>query len=265
MTTWVLLRGLTRERAHWGAFVDELALADPGARVVAVDLPGAGALWRQRCPLRVEAMVQACRLQLEATDAAPPYVLFGLSLGAMVTLAWAVAEPAEVEACVLVNSSLRTLNPPWQRLRWRRLPRLLALLATRDPWWAERAILGLTSSKPEQHVDVVAEWVTVRTNRPVSAGNALRQLIAAARVEQPGPPTAPVLVLRSAGDMLVDPRCSLAIAAALGADLLTHPDAGHDLPLDAGRWTATSAAAWVQRLRRRASNATAPSPPSHSA
>lgn len=265
MTTWVLLRGLTRERAHWGGFAAELVSADPGARIVALDLPGAGTLWQQRCPLRVEAMVQACRFQLAQADAAPPYVLFGLSLGAMVALAWAATEPAEVEACVLVNTSLRTLSPPWQRLRWQRLPRLLALLSTRNPWRTERAILQLTSAMPAQHMSVLAEWVAVRTTRPVSTANALRQLIAAARFGLPMQPPIATLVMRSTGDTLVDPRCSLALAAALGAEVLTHADAGHDLPLDAGRWTAFSAAEWVQRLRRRASKATAPSPPSHSA
>lgn len=265
MTTWVLLRGLTRERAHWGDFLGQLALADPGARIVALDLPGAGTLWQQRCPLRVEAMVQACRVQLATVGAAPPYALFGLSLGAMVALAWAAAEPAEVEACVLVNTSLRTLSPSWQRLRWQRLARLLALLSTRDPWRAERAILRLTSARPDEHVGVLTEWVAVRASRPVSVGNALRQLVAAARFSLPTRPAAAVLVLRSVGDSLVDSRCSLAIAAALGAEVSTHPDAGHDLPLDAGRWTAAGAAAWAQRMRRRASRPTAPSPPSSSA
>ena len=80
----------------------------------------------------------------------------------------------------------------------------------------------------------------------MSAANTLRQLAAAARYRWSGSaPAQPVLVLRSAGDRLVDPACSQRIAEAWRAGLLTHPDAGHDLPLDDGPWLAAQVAAWA--------------------
>ena len=35
MTTWVFLRGLTRESRHWGGFVDQFQQAIPGSTVIA--------------------------------------------------------------------------------------------------------------------------------------------------------------------------------------------------------------------------------------
>ena len=43
-STWVLLRGLTRESGHWGVLPALLAERLPHARVLTIDLPGAGAL-----------------------------------------------------------------------------------------------------------------------------------------------------------------------------------------------------------------------------
>ena len=44
MDTWILLRGLTREASHWGAFAGDFQTALPQAKVVALDLPGNGQL-----------------------------------------------------------------------------------------------------------------------------------------------------------------------------------------------------------------------------
>jgi pimeloyl-ACP methyl ester carboxylesterase len=245
MTTWVLLRGLTREAGHWGPFLGEMRLALPMAQVVPVDLPGAGALRQQRCPLRVPAMVEACRAQLLARGLPPPYRVLGLSLGGMVASAWATRWPAELQACVLVNTSLRPFSPATSRLRLARWPTLVRLLLPGDALRAEQAILRLTSTTPERHTARVDEWVAIRRGRPVSTANALCQLLAAACHHHDGPPPAvPVLVVSSARDGLVDPACSHTLATAWNVSHAIHPDAGHDLPLDDGPWLAATVAEW---------------------
>jgi pimeloyl-ACP methyl ester carboxylesterase len=246
--TWVLLRGLTREAQHWGVFPLELARALPHARIETPDLPGAGVLWRERCPLRVEDMVEACRSQLHKAGLSPPYYLLGLSLGGMAAAAWAGKWPQELAACVLVNTSMRPFSPAHHRLRPINLFALPRLLSTGDPAAVEQTILGLTSSSPEHHTDVLERWLAICRARPVSVANTLRQLFAAARYRHPGPkPDVPVLVVGSLGDKLVDPRCSRALAANWGLDAVMHPTAGHDLPLDAGPWLAGQLAGWVAR------------------
>jgi pimeloyl-ACP methyl ester carboxylesterase len=261
MTTWVLLRGLTREAAHWGGFPALLAQAMPGSHIVAIDLPGAGSLWREPCPPRVEAMVESCRRRLHEKALCPPYALLGLSLGGMVAAAWASAWPGELSACVLVNTSMRPFSPAHHRLRPSRLPTLLRLLAPGDARSSEQAVLRLTSHFPQQHAAVVESWAEIRQLRPVSAANALRQLLAAVRYRHPGPwPSLPLLVVSSARDALVDASCSRELALRWRVAQISHPQAGHDLPLDAGPWLAAQIADWSGRNLAAATQARPPAP-----
>lgn len=251
MSTWVLLRGWAREHGHWGAFPSELAQAVPGAQVVALDLPGAGLLWRERSPWRVEAMAQSCRHRLQQAGVVPPFHLVGLSLGGMVAAAWATAWPHDLAACMLVNTSMRPIHRLRQRLRPVNLPRLAWLFLQADPHRLETAVLRLTSSSPQRHHDVVAQWVAIRRSRPVSRTNALRQLVAAARFRHVGArPAVPLLVVGSDGDTLVDPRCCRVLADHWQVECTIHPSAGHDLPLDEGPWLAAELARWSARLYR---------------
>lgn len=248
MTSWVLIRGLTREAAHWGGFPAELSRALAGPRVVAVDLPGAGRLWKRPCPLSVAAMVERCRDQLNELAVPPPYVLLGLSLGGMVAAEWAASRADEVAACVLVNSSMRPFSAVHRRLRPAHWPQLLKLLGSRDDRLIEQTILEITSNQPERHPAVLANWLAIRRARPVATANALRQLVAAAGYRFTGPPPrARTLVIASASDGLVDPACSRAIAMRWGFELITHPTAGHDLPLDDGAWLVDRLAEWSRR------------------
>lgn len=249
--TWVLLRGLTREQRHWGGFADTFGTRVGAARVVALDLPGNGALHAERSPVRVDAMATSARAELQGRGVAPPYHLLAMSLGAMVAVDWAARWPDEVAAAVLINTSLRPFSPASHRLRPRAFLALLRLLLTRQPpLEIERAVLRLTSANPAHHAaNVLADWATWRLDSPVSAGNALRQLAAAARFQAPSDtPTAPMLVLRSAGDALVDPRCSARLAAHWQLPIATHPWAGHDLPLDDGEWVAQQVHDWARGL-----------------
>lgn len=245
-STWVLLRGLTREQGHWGDFPSELVRNVPGARVVTPDLPGAGVMCRDRSPTRVEGLLEGCRVQLRWQGVTPPFHLLGLSLGGMVAAAWATAWPAELASCILVNTSMRPYNPLPQRLRLSQALRLLRILFGADSRRAEEAVLHLTSSDPERHRDVLEHWVEMRRSRPVSRVNAARQLLAAARFRHSGTrPSVPTLIVASAGDALVDPRCSRTVATCWGVDCVMHPIAGHDLPLDDARWLAAELARWT--------------------
>src|SRR5262245_48324723 len=97
MTTWVLLRGLTREGAHWGPFIEELGAAIDAADLVTLDLPGTGSQRSQRSPVSMTATTDACRLQLQARGHTGRICLLGLSMGAMVAADWALRYSDEVE------------------------------------------------------------------------------------------------------------------------------------------------------------------------
>ena len=252
MATWILLRGLMRETRHWGGFPDVLRAQPGAAEVATLDLPGNGRLHRRCSPSSAQQMVEYCRGDLAARGIAPPYYLLGLSMGGMVAVAWASTYAQELYGCVLINSSLGRFDPFYRRLRPGAYPALLRLISG-TPEQQERAILRLTSRRGEAQAGVLEAWLAYRRECPVSRRNALRQLFAAARYRAPTRrPAVPMLVLASAQDALVDPRCSRHLAARWNTPLAIHPDAGHDLPLDDATWVARQVRDWLasESIRR---------------
>ena len=247
MSTWIFLRGLTRESRHWGSFPAVFRARIPEAEVVALDLPGNGSLHRMRSPANVAAMAEHCRAELAAQGIRPPYRVLAMSLGAMVAVAWAERHPQEVRGCVLINTSLRPFSPFYRRLRPANYPALLRLSAFgggAETW--ESAIFGMTSNLSARRVQTLAAWTAWRNEHPVSRGNALRQLWAASRYRAPArKPCARTLVLASAQDALVDPHCSRRLAQLWHADFAEHPRAGHDIPLDDGVWVVEQVRRWL--------------------
>ena len=247
MTTWVLLRGLTRERRHWGSFPAQLQSALPGARIIALDLPGNGVLNTLRSPSTVAAMVQDMRSELQRQGIAPPCHLLAMSLGGMVAIDWAARYPNEITGAVLINTSAGRVQPFHQRLRPSAWPQLLrAALPGLGAEACEHFIARLTSQRLATSAAAPPEWVACRHSHPVSRANAWRQLLAALRFEAPRPPpAAPLLLLSSAGDRLVDPRCSRRLAQAWGAAHAEHPTAGHDLAFDDADWVVQALRTWL--------------------
>jgi pimeloyl-ACP methyl ester carboxylesterase len=254
MSTWILLRGLTRETRHWGMFPDAferiVGAADAGARVVTLELPGNGEANAEPSPVSVADFVVSVRDAARQQIGSGPYRVLAMSLGGMVATAWAQHYPQDIERLVLINTSMRPFCSVTQRLRpsaWARLAWVAANWRRADA--CERAIHSMTCRAQDTHDRDANAWAAIRRTRPVSARNALRQLYAAARFEAKRPaPTCPTLMLSSAADGLVNPVCSARIASHWAADHLEHPWAGHDLPHDDPDWTAESVRHWLASL-----------------
>ncbi len=218
----------------------------PDCRVIALDLPGNGQLCQQRSPLSVQDMLEHCRAQLMQQKVAPPYQLFTMSLGGMVAVAWAQTYVHEISGSVLINTSMRPFSPFYQRLRIANYAKLLKLLLTgagAQAW--EDAIFCMTCNQSRR--DVLAHWLVLRHLHPVSTGNALRQLLAAARFSAaPVAPATPVLLLASQADRLVSVMCSRDLAKHWQCTLQVHPGAGHDLPQDDGQWVIRQVSQWLE-------------------
>lgn len=243
---WVLLRGLTRESGHWGAFGLQLQAALAPARVWVLDAPGCGSLHTQRSPGHVAGLVQALRAQLLQLQVPPPYHLLALSMGAMVAAHWSQHHPQEVTAQVWINTSMPPFNVLHERLRPQNYGRLLRLLlpSIRPPD-IERTLWQLTSRMAP--AAVVSDWLALRDAHPVSRANALRQLWAAARFKaKPSAPACPTLLLGSTQDALVNVVCSRKLAQAWSLPLLEHAQAGHDLPLDDPGWVIAQIQRWLE-------------------
>lgn len=246
--TWLLLRGLTRERGHWGDFAQQWAHdLPPGSRVLTPDLAGNGTRCADDSPASVAGLLDSLRADLAAQGLRPPYRVIAMSLGAMVTVEWAHRHPHELIDAVLINTSLKPHSPMWHRLRprwWPVILRLLAKGASATEW--ERSILAMTTRHPPDAAATLEHWLRLREAHPVRPINGLRQLWAAARYRAPSSaPPVPVLLLNGLGDQLVHPRCSAVLAELWGAPTIRHPTAGHDLPLDAGPWVRLQIRQWM--------------------
>jgi pimeloyl-ACP methyl ester carboxylesterase len=244
MSTWFFLRGLVRETGHWSGFLERFEAAFPGAKAVGLDLPGNGRRFQERSPLTVGEMAEAAREEFLSRRGEASH-LFALSLGGMVGFEWLRRWPGDFRSAVFANTSLRGLSPFFRRLSARNYPRILRLFLARDPRAVERGILEMTSGSRARFAELEEAWARLYEERPVSVGNALRQLFAASRFQPPREkPGTPLLLLNGAGDRLMSPRCSRDIARHFGLELRVHPGAGHDLTLDAPDWVIDQVKSW---------------------
>ena len=244
---WLLLRGLSRESAHWGDFPAKLQARFPAASIATLDLPGTGEYFRQASPKEIAQITAWIREQAEQKGLLNyPLTLLGLSLGGMVAWEWAAKHPNEICAAVLINSSFASLNPFYQRMRWQNYPRLAAIICECDHDRRERQIVRWVANRADVEA-TAAVWAEIQRQRPVALSTTINQLAAAARYRPSKvKPPQPLLLLNSRGDRLVDPACSEAISRHWQLPLLTHPRAGHDLPLDDGGWLAEQLQGWVR-------------------
>jgi pimeloyl-ACP methyl ester carboxylesterase len=247
MTQWILLRGLTRETRHWGAFESTMrahGIIGENERVMLIDLPGNGDEHARTAPLSVHALTDFVRVRAISLGVTMPCRVLAMSLGAMVASAWAQRYPHDIERLVLVNTSMRPFARAYERLRpsaWRMLARIVA--NWNDARQCEQLIHMLTCHRTDTFDADVARWSAFTRT---SASNAWRQLLAAARFSaQISAPRCPVLLLASARDALVNPVCSARIAQQWRATHALHAWAGHDLPHDDPDWTCATIATWL--------------------
>ena len=234
----LFLRGLTREAGHWGDFLTKLQQAYPNAQINTLDLAGSGVFYQQSSPCTIAEITEQLRqLALEKGYLVQKITLLTISLGGMIAWEWMQRYPSDINKAVLINSSLATVNPFYQRLRWQSYAKLVAIVCQSDCYQRELAIIKLISNRVDQHEKIAAEWAEIQRLRPVSRQNALRQIIAAARYAPSlEKPTMPVLLLNSLGDRLVSSSCSENISKHWQLPLLTHTWAGHDLCIDDPIW-----------------------------
>jgi len=238
---WILLRGLARETAHWGSFVERLQRSRPDDVFHCLDLLGTGIHHQLLAPRSIPATQRF--LEQSYGSRPRPFGLIGLSLGGMAALNWAQQRPQDCAALVLINTS-SSFSLPWQRLRPANWPVIARLLLSRDLSLRERNILALTSNRAiASHV--ATDWARLQQERPVTRANVIRQLYAAStfRPDNQSPPV-PTLVLASKADRLVDWRCSQKLAQHWQWEFACHESAGHDLPLDDPDWV-------IQQINRR--------------
>lgn len=232
-----LLRGLAREFAHWGDFAEDLKKQKFCHDVKALELPGAGRFHKLTSPLAIGEMAEFVITQVEESKERPK-ILLSMSLGAMVCCEVVLKRPELFDKVFLINTSFANLSPIYHRLQLKALQSLYHIVRSKDLYNRELEVLKMVSRNKEKWSQVAEEWTEISRQRPMSSLNVLRQLAAAARYRLPkaNPQNSEIVVLRSLGDQMVHPDCSKKFADHWQLPLETHPDAGHDLALDAPEW-----------------------------
>ncbi|MFA7613335.1 MAG: alpha/beta hydrolase [Candidatus Caldatribacteriota bacterium] len=232
----ILLRGLTRESRHWGDFPSLLRKAYPQSEIILLDLPGAGLLHKEKCPLSVDEITKSLRKSLTQQDllGKNSMTFIGVSLGGMVAMKWAELYPEDLSEIILINSSAGSIIPIWKRLK----PDALITLvhASINPKKQHSIIFDRVCRRKENKELLIKAWERIHLDKPVSFFNANRQIYAAARFKLSQKIQTRGLVLTSEGDDLVSSDCSKAIAKYLNYPLKIHPWAGHELPDDDPEW-----------------------------
>lgn len=231
---WLLLRGLVRERRHWLDFPEQLA-ARTGGRVLTLDLPGVGTERHRDAPWTIRETVEDLRRRFLAEAGDGHWRLFAPSLGGMIALHWAHEHPEDFAEVVVSNTSARNLAGPFERLRPEALRTVILGLFTLNRLSRERRILRLISNTP-RGLAQAETFTALAQEAPIPPRVLFRQLFAATWATAPEKLRVPLLVLCSEGDRLCSSSVSKVLAARTGGRLAVHPDAGHDLPLDAPDW-----------------------------
>ena len=247
---WLLLRGLARESAHWGKFIAQMQAVFPEDKIHTLDLPGTGRFYQHISPSNIPDITGHVRRQaIEQGFLQQPLHLLALSLGGMVAWEWLQKHPEELSSLALVNTSFANLSPFYQRLRWQSYAKFVQILLHNEVYQREQAIIRLVSNRYENDHSLVDEWSNIQHQRPVSLGNGLRQIVAAATYKATADILQrPVILLNSRADRLVAPACSVAICTKWRIELHTHPWAGHDLSLDDGVWLANCLKTWADNM-----------------
>ncbi|MEO5667614.1 MAG: alpha/beta hydrolase [Bdellovibrionota bacterium] len=248
---WIFLRGLIREKRHWGNFPEVFAksFSIPSEQILSLDLPGIGTERGRIFPSSMTALVEDVRAR-SGIIPGEKIGIFSMSLGSMCALGWASSYPDEIGGVVLVNTSAADLSSWNQRLTWVALKAFGQVLQVADPFEREKVILKLGSNMKGDDAEIARYWASFAPKKAELLPLAAKQLWVAARFRAPAQLKVPCLILSSTGDRLANPSCSALLAKRYGVENHVHLKAGHDLGLDDPEWVIQRTSEWKGRYLR---------------
>lgn len=251
----ILIRGLGRESGHWGDFPQRLQAKISHSMVKCVDLPGTGDNLAMRSPIHMRGISEFVRSETEFIKAKydlgqiDTFVL-APSLGGMIATDWMINYPRDLAGLVLINTSFSSWSTFWERLQPQAYQYILKIiLKEKDAYARESEVVKMVSNDKEKFLIHAKAWSEVFAARPILISNILRQLLAANEFSPPRVKVdTPILILSSAEDHMVDPKCSEVIQKVWDCPMHVHPWAGHDIPLDDADWVIEKTLNWYQSL-----------------
>ncbi len=243
------MRGLVRERGHWGSYLEQLQAELPEHKIIAPNIPGTGDLYKLPSETSIEATFEYVRKSIKEQIPEDTKVdLVAISLGGMVATAWIQKYPEDFNRIVLMNTSYRGLTPFYKRMAASTFLKLLKTRFVKSNQEREEMIYSIVSnSEPDEAL--ISHWVELANKHPVSTPNAIKQL-SAASVYKPDlnkKPDLPILLLAGEKDKLCWVGCSHAISKHWGFPLKIHPQAGHEIHHDATEWVFDHIKNWLNQ------------------
>ncbi len=245
-STWILLRGLGREKGHWGPFMEQFKKTVPGDEILAIDLPGMGEHRELTSPQTIEGIFNFVRAEAVAKARRQgQFKILATSLGGMVALEWMRQKSDDLAKVALINTSVHSLSPFYYRLRWQVWKDILRLATVQGVREREKGIIELLMNSAEARDAALSVWTKIAMDHPVSYISFFNQILAASRfsLSLKDCPV-PVLLLNGLGDRLVDPSCSTSLHEKWGWPIVRHPWGGHDLVWDDAPWVINKVAEW---------------------
>ena len=234
---WLLIRGLAREKRHWGEFPKRLENEFQGSQVLCLEIPGVGQKSHEKSLLSIEENVEHLReeflrLKKESNE---PWSVMAISMGGMFAMKWAQMYPEDFAHAFVINSSSSGISPLWDRLTPHALKEFLKIAVSKSNYDREKMVFELTSSKDIDE-SIVKKWASYADLNPVTIPNFLRQIYSASKFKIPSKLAIPLTVFSGAEDKLASPRCSKKLSEHFNCRLHIDEKSGHDLPLDNPTW-----------------------------
>lgn len=240
----LLLRGLGREKRHWGTIPHELE--ELGIHSYLIDLPGMGSKNEILSANSIDGIIKHLREEwIRISDSNNETFLLGHSLGGMISLRWVELYPNDFKGAILVNTSAHNAALPWQRLTIFGMKKMIQILKSKDLKSRESRTIEMISNKEIRNY-ILKEWIRLAEEYPCSNINLVQQLTAALMFSAPKSIEIPCLFLASKLDKMVSYKNSVNLAKKYSSSLLLHDSAGHDLAMDDPSWFCKSIKNWME-------------------
>ncbi len=233
----ILLRGLVREKRHWGDFPERLKQHLPHVRILTPEIPGVGKFVDRVSPDTMDEMIHFMRKDIEPELRDSDNVIVAMSLGGMLAKRWSELYPQDFKQMILVNTSFAGITPLFKRLQPMTLLKFVKIFLTPTVEGREKSIVRLTSARKDKHHHVAKSWIEIQNDAPVSRKSFVNQIKAAMNFKPSKERPTPALTwLAAKGDRLCHYESSVRLQKLWGGNLKLHPTAGHDLSIDDPDW-----------------------------
>jgi alpha-beta hydrolase superfamily lysophospholipase len=245
MVNFYLLRGLSRESAHWGTFPQELLEKFPQSKVIEMDLPGVGMLNQINSPTNINPIIDILRTTYYSKEGTNIFI--ASSFAALVAITWVQQGKNEFQGLVLLSPSLKGICKFTERIKPRSWYDCGLIMLHPSVRVREKKLLKINLNDNSSRNELLNTWIGINKSRPYKARNIFRQLLASTRFNLLDQAIQiPILISGSKKDKLVASTCFIKLKIKLGADIALHDYAGHALTLDASAWLTDKIYSWQQ-------------------